>query len=154
RRVVHAAPDMSLLLAKPSGQMPHGGGIRIPVNSAEYRLLRGWIAAGTPFGEPSAPHVTRIRVEPTEPLLRMKGQQQLRVIARSSDNREADVTTLARFQSNQEALASVSADGLAIVGETPGEVAIMASYMGCVDVFRAIVPRGQAIVPYPAFPEN
>ena len=30
----------------------------------------------------------------------------------------------------------------------------MASYMGCVDVFRAIVPRPDAIVPYPVFPEN
>src|SRR5437763_1324012 len=43
RRVMPAAPDMSLLLTKSSGQMPHGGGVRIPAHSAEYQVLRGWI---------------------------------------------------------------------------------------------------------------
>ena len=153
RRVVHAAPELSLLLAKASGQKPHGGGIRLRADSAEYEVLRGWITAGTPFGEPTA-QVTSVRIEPKERILRMLGQQQLRVIARYSDEREVDVTAHARFQSNQEALGSVSAEGLVAVGETPGEIAIMASYMNCVATFRALVPQPQSIVPYPPFPEN
>ena len=53
RRVVHTAPESSLLLAKASGQMAHGGGLRIAAESPEYELLRGWIAAGTPLGDPA-----------------------------------------------------------------------------------------------------
>ena len=71
----------------------------------------------------------------------MKDSQQLRVTARYSDGREADVTAHAKFQSNNDGLATVDADGLVTAREVPGEVAIMAAYMGSVDVFRAIVPR-------------
>ncbi len=154
RRVFPAAPESSLLLTKASGQMPHGGGIRIRAGTDEYNLLRGWIAAGMPIGDPNAPSVTSIRVEPKERVMRMKGTQQIRVIARFSDNREVDVTGHARYQANNDGLASVSADGLVSVGQTPGESAIMASYANCVDTFRAIVPRPEAIASYPAFPPH
>jgi hypothetical protein len=154
RRVMPSSPERSLLLTKPSGQLPHGGGIRIREGSAEFELLRGWIAAGTPFGDPLAAKVVTVRVEPKERVMRMKSQQQMRVIARYSDGREVDVTSHARFQANQDGMASVSAEGVVFVHDTPGEVAIMASYANCVDTFRAIVPRPNVIAQYPAFPEN
>jgi hypothetical protein len=154
RRVLLSAPGSSLLLLKASGQLPHGGGVRIPADTDEYNLLRGWIAAGAPMGDPKAPGVVSIRVEPKERLLKMKGTQQLRVIARYADGREVDVSAHARYQPNTEALASVSAEGTVSVNETPGEVAIMASYANCVDIFRAIIPRPEAIANYPAFPEH
>ena len=154
RRVLPSAPESSLLLMKAAGQMPHGGGVRLRAGTDEYELLRGWIAAGVPFGDPKAPSVTAIRVEPKERLLAMKGAQQLRVMARYSDGREVDVTAHARYQANNEGLANVSADGLVSVAQTPGEVAIMASYANCVDTFRAIVPRAESIANYPAFPAN
>jgi hypothetical protein len=154
RRVLYSSPESSLLLRKPSGSMPHGGGIRIPPDSFEFETIRGWIAAGTPMGDPKAPHVTGIRVEPAERQLDMKGQQQLRVIARWSDNREVDVTAHAKFQTNNEGLASVSADGLVSAGQVAGEAAIMAGYMGSVAVFRALVPRAEKIADYPRLPEN
>jgi hypothetical protein len=47
RRVFPAAPEHSLLLAKMSGQVPHGGGVRIGQGSAEYETVRAWIAAGS-----------------------------------------------------------------------------------------------------------
>jgi hypothetical protein len=154
RRIMPAAPESSLFLTKPSGRMPHGGGIRIREGTSEYEMLRGWIAAGTPFGDPAASKVVAVRVEPKERVMGMKGQQQMRVIARHADGRQIDVTAHARYQTNQDTLASVSAEGLVIVNDTPGEVAIMASYMNCVDTFRAIVPRPETIANYPAFPGN
>ncbi|MBM3997185.1 MAG: DUF1553 domain-containing protein [Planctomycetes bacterium] len=153
RRIMPTAPEGSLLLRKASGQMPHGGGIRIRAESDEYELLRGWVAAGAPIGDPKAPKVVSIRVEPKERVMTVKGTQQLRVTARYADGRTVDVTAHARFQVNTEALAFVSAEGNVQVTDTPGEVAVMASYANCVDVFRAIVPRPQAITNYPAFPE-
>jgi hypothetical protein len=154
RRVLPAAPEHSLLLAKASGATAHGGGVRIPRGTAEYETLRAWIAAGVPFGDPKAPRVASVRVEPRERLLDFRGQQQLRVVARYSDGREADVTAHARFQSNNDALASVSVGGLVSAGEAPGEVAVMAAFLGAVDVFRAVVPRPEAIPDYPKLPEN
>ncbi len=154
RRVFPAAPQHSLLLTKVSGGVPHGGGIRIARGSREYETLRGWIAAGMPFGDAAAPRVAALRVEPHERLLAMKGRQQLRVIARYSDGREVDVTAFAKFQTNNEALAAVSADGLVTAGEAPGEVAVMAAFMGAVDTFRALVPRAESIADYPRLPEN
>jgi hypothetical protein len=154
RRVYPPAPEHSLLLAKMSGQVPHGGGLRIPRGSDEYETVRTWIAAGTPFGSAADPRVVSIRVEPQERLLAMRGRQQLRVVARYSDGREADVTAHAKFQSNNEGLASVSATGLVTAGDVPGDVAVMASFMNAVDVFRALVPRSERIDPYPPVPEN
>jgi hypothetical protein len=154
RRLLFTAPEHSLFLAKASGAVAHGGGIRLPRDGAEFELIRAWIATGAPWGDPAAPRVAAIRVEPRERLMAMKGQQQLRVIARYPDGREIDVTAYAKFQSNHEALAAVNADGLVSVGETPGEVAIMASYLNHVDIFRVLVPRPGKIANYPKVPEN
>jgi hypothetical protein len=141
RRVFPTAPEHSLVLMKMIGQIPHGGGVRASRESEDYRTVRDWIGAGTPFGEPGDPRVIAIRVEPHERRMTMKGSRQLRVTARYSDGREADVTAHAKFQSNNDGLATVDGDGLVTVREVPGAVAIMAAYMGSVDLFRAIVPR-------------
>jgi hypothetical protein len=152
RRILATTPEHSLFLAKASGKMPHGGGIRIPVGTAEYETLRGWVRAGMPMGDPAAPRVTGIHVEPRERQLVGKGQQQLRVVARYSDGREVDVTHHARFQSNNEGLASVNLFGLVSASEVPGEAAIMASFMGEVATFRVLIPRPEKIAHYPKAP--
>ena len=48
RRVSLADPPASLILAKPSFAIPHGGGKRFAKDSLEYRVIEEWIAAGTP----------------------------------------------------------------------------------------------------------
>lgn len=154
RRVFPSAPEQSLILAKASGQIAHGGGVRIPRGSRDYETIRAWIAAGMPFGKDTDPRVLSIRVEPSERLLAMKSRQQLRVIARYSDGREIDATAYAKFQSNNEALASVDANGVVTTAEAPGDVAVMASFMNAVDVFRALVPLPGKIDNYPALAQN
>jgi hypothetical protein len=141
RRVFPAAPERSLLLTKMAGVVPHGGGVRADQTSEDYRLVRDWIAAGAPLGSAADPRVVSIRVEPRERRLEMTRRQQLRVTASYSDGRVADVTAHARFQSNNEALAKVDADGLVSAGRTAGDVAVMASYLDAVDLFRALIPR-------------
>lgn len=153
RRVFPAAPEQSLLLRKMTGQMPHGGGARIASGSRDYETVRAWIAAGMPVGSVADPKVASIRIEPHERLLPYHGRQQLRVIARYSDGQEVDVTAHAKFQSNNDSLATVQPNGLVLAGETPGEAGIMASFMNAVDTFRPIVPRAERIEPYPNVPE-
>ena len=48
-------PDNSLLLLKAAGVMAHAGGKRMEVGSDEYKLVRRWIASGTPFGNEQGP---------------------------------------------------------------------------------------------------
>ena len=154
RRIVPVVPDQSLLLSKASGKVPHGGGIRLARNSEDYRTLHEWIVAGLPFGSANDPRVVSIEVTPREQQLAMRGRQPLRVIGTFSDGRKEDVTRHARFQSNNEGLGNVDESGLVTAGESPGEVAIMATYMGAVDVFRALIPRPEKIEPYPSLLEH
>jgi hypothetical protein len=153
RRVFPAAPERSLLLLKASGQVPHGGGIRFPRGSDAYETVRGWIAAGAPIGSADTPTVERIRVEPAVRILDMHAGQQLRVIATYSDGREVDVTHNARFQTNNDAVAGIGADGLVTTSDVPGEAAVMASFANEVGVFRVLVPR-PGKVEFPKFPER
>ncbi|MBI3862493.1 MAG: DUF1549 domain-containing protein [Planctomycetia bacterium] len=152
RRVLPSLPERSLLLAKASGGVPHGGGVRIFRGTDEYRTLHDWISAGLPFGAPDDPCVVAIEVTPRERELTFAAKQPLRVTATWSDGRRSDVTRHARFQSNAEGLAAVDEGGLVTAGETPGDVAVMASYLGQVDVFRALIPRPERIESYPSLP--
>jgi hypothetical protein len=145
RRINPVIPADSLLLRKASGGAPHGGGVRIAKDSEEYRTLFDWISAGMPYGSDETPRVVKIAVTPQERTLMLLGDQQLRVVATFSDGREIDVTHHARYQSNNEAVARVDEAGLVSVGDIPGDVAIMAAYLGEVDIFRALIPRTEIL---------
>lgn len=155
RRVFIPAAEHSLLLRKAAGQVPHGGGSRIKADTADYVTLRDWIAVGAPLGAKKAPRVVSVRVEPGMRTLRPGSLQQLRVWATWSDLKgEVDVTHHARFQSNNDALASVDAFGLVTASDLPGEATVMASYHNQVAIFRAVLPRAAKIASYPALPAN
>ncbi len=154
RRVFPAAPDRSLLLRKISGADPHGGGVRITRGTRAYETLQGWIAAGLPQGDDSDPRVVSIELTPRERVMAMNAAQQLRVVATYSDGSAEDVTALAKFQSNNDSLVSVDEAGLVSAGQTPGQAAVMASYMGAVDVFQTLIPRQEFAGDYPELPER
>ena len=141
RRVMPASAEESLLLRKASGRVPHGGGTRLKPDHKDYATLRSWIVAGMMVGDPNAPKLMSIRIEPTERVMEMRSELPLRVFATYADGREAEVTDHARYQSNSESLAVVSASGVVSTQESPGEVAVMAAYLGEMAVFRAMVPR-------------
>jgi len=151
RRLFAASAERSLFLTKASGQVPHGGGTRISAGSDAYETIRGWIAAGAPIGAADAPTVKSIRVEPTERVLDMHAEQQLRVMAKYTDGRDIDVTHTARFQTNNESVATVSAEGRVKTLDVPGEAAVMVSFANEVSVFRTVVPRAGKIE-YPMLP--
>ncbi len=141
RRVLATAADESLLLRKATGRAPHGGGTRLKVDGKDYRTLRDWIAAGTPVGDPNAPRVVGIRVEPVELVMTPRDTRSMKVIAKRSDGRESDVTDHAKFQTNHDAVATATADGRIETHDVPGEAAAMASYRGHVAVCNVLVPR-------------
>lgn len=141
RRVFPAAPEQSLLLLKATGQMPHGGGSRMPPSHPQYQRLRDWISAGMPQGSATDPRLVRIEVQPEQLQMQMEQSVELRATAFWSDGRSEDVTGLATWQTNSDTVASVDEFGKVHTGEVPGTVAVMASFLGRVDLFQALVPH-------------
>lgn len=141
RRTSSAAPEQSLFLAKASGTMPHQGGARIPAGTADYEIIRAWLAAGAPFGSTNDARVVKVELEPREKILTPGAKLQLRVNATYSDGRKADVTRYCVFQSNNDSLAKVDEHGAVVIGSLPGQTSVMARYLGEVTSFMAIVPR-------------
>jgi len=143
RRVHLGEPDASLILRKAGGQLPHGGGVRLPKSGPLYAAVRTWIAAGAPYGE-SARAVNRLEVTPEEALLAAKGRmQQVRVTARFSDGSSEDVTALALYTSQDDGVATVDAEGMATVLR-PGLATIMVRYLGQVAAARVGMPFAAA----------
>jgi hypothetical protein len=148
RRLLPAAPEHSLLLLKATGSMAHGGGKRIEVGSDEYKMIRRWIAAGTPYGKADDPVVTKISVYPEERSVPRSGRQQLAVYAHYSDGTVEDVTRRAQYESNDQEIAVVDGAGLVRTLDLSGQAGVMARYQGQVAVFRATVPLGVKVPTY------
>jgi hypothetical protein len=146
RRISLSAPEMSLLLAKASATIPHGGGKLIDAGTPPYELLRRWIAEGANPSGPTPPTVTHIEVFPADRMLAAGRTQQLRVIAHYDTGRIEDVTRLSQFETNAPDLATVNDSGLVTVnvpGDGParcGTAAVMVRYQSRVAVFRGTLP--------------
>ncbi len=149
RRLFPAAPDHSLLLQKAIGSVPHGGGKRLESDSADYRLLRRWVAQGVPYGNTNDPVVTRIEVFPKERVASLGAEQQLAVTAFYSDGTTEDATQSALYEPNDKEMAKVDASGLVKLYQQPGDVGIMVRYQAKVTVFRATIPLGAEVKDLP-----
>jgi hypothetical protein len=154
RRVFPASPDHSLLLLKASGTVAHGGGKRMDPGSDEYKLVRRWIAAGLPYGQPDDLVVTDIRIYPEHRTMSRQSKQQLAVYAHYDDGSVEDVTRRAQYESNETEIAVVDATGLVRTLGLSGEAAVMARYQGKVTVFRATVPLGLKTPAYEFKPQT
>lgn len=149
RRLSFGNPAHSLVLLKASGQVPHGGGVRLPISSPNYDVLREWIRQGAPLDGTSAVKLVGLEVLPQRTSLRRQQEQQLSVIARYSDGGVRDVTSLALYESNDKAMAEVSGSGLVKVLDITGKVAVMVRYQGHVTIFNAAIPLGAAVENFP-----
>ncbi|MCA9064075.1 MAG: DUF1553 domain-containing protein [Planctomycetaceae bacterium] len=143
RRVSLVQPDDSLLLRKPTMQVPHGGGHRLIKGTAAYETLAAWIAAGAPAPDPKAPTVEKLTVFPAERIAAPGDEQQLQVYADYSDGTRRDVTCWAKFDSTDDAVLSVTTDGLVTV-EGAGQAPIMVRFEGQADIAMFVSPYGPA----------
>ena len=145
RRLSLADPESSLLLRKATANLPHGGGLRVQEPSAEYSTLVNWIRQGASNDADTASQLVSVEVQPNHASVKRGAQQQLKVIARYSDERERDVTSTALFESNDSAMAQVTPGGLVRILDLPGKVAVMVRYQSRVSVFNASVPLGAEV---------
>ena len=149
RRLFPAAPENSLLLTKASGKVPHGGGVRLEESSEGYQTLLNWIRQGAASDIDVASKLTSLHVEPPRGTVAPMGQQPLKAIATYEDGSQRDVTSLALFESNDTAMAEVTAQGHVSVFDIPGKVSVMVRYQGKIAVFSASVPLGASVESVP-----
>lgn len=150
RRVSLAAPEHSLLLQKGSGQIPHGGGVRLSPASDEFALVREWIRQGAVLDSPDAVQLASIEVRPERGTLTLGGEQQLQTLAHYSDGSSRDVSHWAQYETNDPAMAEVSELGLVKASDISGNVSVMVRYQGRIAVYSGSIPLGAPVESVPA----
>ncbi len=130
RRFNRAFPEQSLMLLKPTSEVPHKGGQVIKPGSRDYKLIHQWISEGVVSDVETTQRVERLEVLPGYAELSMPGnKQQLIVIAHYPDGTTRDVTREAKFTSSVNEVAKVTDDGV-VTAERRGETAILTRYEG------------------------
>ena len=153
RRINLLEPEQSLLYLKPTGQIPHEGGLRFEANSDEADTILRWISAGAPFS-PDEPRLEKLDIEPKESAFSTVGEtRQLKVIATFTDGSTKDVTHQAVYESKDEPVATVTESGL-VTSTRWGGTAILARYLGVVSSSFITVPREDDGKPYPEIQTN
>jgi hypothetical protein len=141
RRINVLQPAESLFLKKPTMQMPHGGGQRLLKGSVAYETLVAWIVGGAPGPKKDALRVTGIDVFPARRVAAPGETQQLRIVARYSDDSTRDVTAWARYDSMDDAVLSVTPEGLVTV-TGQGQAPIMVRFEGQASIALFASPYG------------
>jgi hypothetical protein len=138
RRFNRAAPDQSLMLLKPTGAVPHVGGVPTHRGEPYYEVLRAWIAEGVKL-DLDSPRVASIDIYPKSPVIALPGmRQQMVVIATYSDGRVRDVTAEAFIESSLAEKIEVDKQGIATAVRR-GEAAMLARYEGAYAATTVIV---------------
>jgi len=130
RRFNRADPARSLMIAKPTQQVAHGGGLRFDLGSRYYKVIFDWISAGVPFGDLAKDRPIALEVLPAEIFMPRPGlDQQILVVARYPDGTTRDVTREAVIGSNAISIAEVDPRGV-LKGLRTGEGAALVRYEG------------------------
>ncbi|EMI20106.1 secreted protein containing DUF1549 [Rhodopirellula maiorica SM1] len=145
RRIFPASPENSLLLVKATAESPHGGGRKIERNSEDYQMLTRWIRQGAPRRVEGEPTLERVTLDRDSFSLTPSETQSLRVTAHYSDDSTRDVTRLATYLSNDDAVVSVDSGGVIQAGSLPGETAVMARYMNHIEVANVVIPQTEPL---------
>ncbi len=141
RRLNFSDPERSLLLLKPTGQVPHEGGKRFENTHIYSRVIARWVAQGAASDLATAPRLTGIEVfPPFRAFPKPNLEQQLLVLAKYSDGSRRDVTDDARYSTNNERAADVDEAGL-VKMPAKGEAAIMVRYGDMVAVSTVVVMK-------------
>jgi hypothetical protein len=130
RRFNRSRPTDSLLIQKPTNEVPHEGGFRFGTDHRYYRVLLQWIREGNKSDFGQATRASSIRVYPEHTTLREPGAwQDLVVIATYPDGQQRDVTRDAELTASPDYVAQV-AEPARVQALRRGEVAILVRYEG------------------------
>ncbi|MFK7766032.1 MAG: DUF1549 domain-containing protein [Mariniblastus sp.] len=139
RRIEFSDPGRSLILTKPTGALPHKGGLKLDRNSKNYKVLANWIANGAVGPDEKDASLEKLTVEPNQISLDLDETQQLKVTAYYSDGKINDVTSLAKYTSTNLPAVTVDESGTAtVVGR--GEAAVVVWFSSQLSMSKILVP--------------
>ncbi|QDV49788.1 DUF1549 domain-containing protein [Gimesia fumaroli] len=153
RRINPGAPELSLLLRKATGDLPHGGGSRFKADGAEVKLISRWIQEGMQYNPATEPTVERIEIFPQVRVLPVHATQQLVVTAYFSDGTTRDITRMAEYKPNQPKMSEVDHHGVVQLKDLTGTTSVMVRFQEHVAVFMTTIPLGKPTPNLPQ-PEN
>ncbi len=146
RRIVPGDPGRSLILTKPTGTIPHKGGVRFDVGSPEYDVIATWLAQGYPGPSVSDPRIEQLEIFPKASRQEVGAIQQMVVMARFSDGHVEDVTRNVKYTATNHAVCSVDERGKVTVTGS-GEGAIVGWYLAQNVTATVTVPQTTAVDP-------
>lgn len=155
RRTNVLAPEQSLMLLKPTMQLPHGGGKQLHVGDATYELLHDWVAQGATADPVDTPRIERIEVYPNQRqvLSVADGGQQLAVTAHFADGSQRDVTHIVAYESSDRDVATVTEDGW-VQPQGRGEVAVLVRCLEYIETVPILFIEHQSDFQWSAPPAN
>ena len=142
RRINPVRPEESLLLAKPTGMMDHGGDLRLEPDGPGARLIEAWIRAGAP--RLRLRRLEKLVVEPAELVAERLGVEvRPRATAHFDDGSRRDVTRWTVFTANDPAAVSVDAEGDRLTILRRGQHIVLARHLSEVVAVRITVPLSE-----------
>ncbi|MDG1512079.1 MAG: DUF1549 and DUF1553 domain-containing protein [Mariniblastus sp.] len=146
RRIEISDPGRSLILTKPTGTLPHKGGLRLETDSVEYKILSDWIAKGALGPSTADAKLLKLEVEPKTIVLSPNESANVSVFAHYSDGKKENVTRWAKFDSSNTPVVDVDKDGtLSVVGR--GEASIVVWFSSLLEVSRVQLQFPNEIAP-------
>ena len=142
-------PEQSRLLLKPTMGLPHGGGQRFELDSADYRRLLEWILQGAPYGAGSqaGARIERLEASPREAIMEPGARRRLLVTAFLEDGRSEDLSPEVLYESSDPAVVEVSPAGV-VRALKPGQARVSVRAAGKLVQVRCGVIR-QPLDHYP-----
>ncbi len=146
RRINTVEPEQSLLLLKPLMKVGHGGGKQIRKEDVAYKVLTNWIREGGKADPAGVARCVRLEVFPNErrTLAATGGSQQLAVIAHFGDGSQRDVTELCAYESSNQQVAAIDANGR-VSAKSRGEAVVLVRFLEHIESVRlmCIDPNSQ-----------
>ena len=113
RRIHHAEPRESLLLAKPTGEMEHGGDVRLDSDGQQVKTIVRWIEEGASRLDNKG-NLLRLDVTASDTLVtKVPAEIQLHATAVYENGRRRPVNNLAVFTAEDDAAIQVTSSGKA-----------------------------------------
>jgi hypothetical protein len=151
RRINLAHPRESLLIGKPTGQLDHGGGLRLEEDGPGAQRLFEWITAGAPPG--GARRLDRLDVTPARTIVGQMGSAiRLRATAHFSDGVTEDVTPLVVFAATDPSAVTIAPDGQTATIVRRGQHVVIARFLDRVVPLTFVLPVGDEPPDFSAVP--
>jgi hypothetical protein len=138
RRVNYVHPKRSLLIAKPTWQLDHEGGLRFDFDSPEAETLARWIAAGAM--RERLRRLVRLEIQPQEFVLAEPGAQlHVRVTAVFDDGERRRVDDRAVYVPDDPSAVKADGKGNLVAGRR-GRHVVVVRYLSEVSTVQVTVP--------------